>query len=132
MKGRMLLFKRLEGNEEYESCERWFISGFICGITLELDQYDHDGEDLAVELNTTSALANYATEAGKKCEDTLPVNFGYDVITTCSIELTLEDQIDCQVLSSPVASLVLTDSSQLTADGFEKLPDQIMYPYAEP
>nr|CAD7588419.1 unnamed protein product [Timema genevievae] len=31
-----------------------------------------------------------------------------------------------------MASLVLTDSSQLTADGFEKLPDQIMYPYAEP
>nr|CAD7438672.1 unnamed protein product [Timema bartmani] len=34
--------------------------------------------------------------------------------------------------SSPMASLVLTDSSQLTADGFEKLPDQIIYPYAEP
>nr|CAD7424983.1 unnamed protein product [Timema monikensis] len=30
------------------------------------------------------------------------------------------------------ASLVLTYSSQLTADGFKKLPDQIMYPYAEP
>ncbi|CAG2060346.1 unnamed protein product, partial [Timema podura] len=28
--------------------------------------------------------------------------------------------------SSPMASLVLTDSSQLTADGFEKLPDQII------
>nr|CAD7400528.1 unnamed protein product [Timema poppensis] len=26
--------------------------------------------------------------------------------------------------SSPMTSLVLTDSSQLTADGFEKLPDQ--------
>nr|CAD7408060.1 unnamed protein product [Timema poppensis] len=34
--------------------------------------------------------------------------------------------------SSPMASLVLTDSSQLTDDGFVKLPDQIMYPYAEP
>nr|CAD7460321.1 unnamed protein product [Timema tahoe] len=34
--------------------------------------------------------------------------------------------------SSPMTSLVLTDSSQLTADGFEKLPDQIMYPYVEP
>nr|CAD7267677.1 unnamed protein product [Timema shepardi] len=32
---------------------------------------------------------------------------------------------------SPMASLVLTDSSQLRADSFEKLPDQIMYPYAE-
>nr|CAD7592167.1 unnamed protein product [Timema genevievae] len=31
-----------------------------------------------------------------------------------------------------MTSLVLTDSSQLTTDGFEKLPDQIMYPYAEP
>nr|CAD7588753.1 unnamed protein product [Timema genevievae] len=34
--------------------------------------------------------------------------------------------------SPSMASLVLTDSSQLTVDGFEKLPDQIMYPYAEP
>nr|CAD7407815.1 unnamed protein product [Timema poppensis] len=34
--------------------------------------------------------------------------------------------------NSPMTSLVLTDSSQPTADGFEKLPDQIMYPYAEP
>nr|CAD7450130.1 unnamed protein product [Timema bartmani] len=33
---------------------------------------------------------------------------------------------------SPMASLVLTDSSQLRADGFEKLPYQIMYPYVEP
>nr|CAD7396491.1 unnamed protein product [Timema cristinae] len=31
-----------------------------------------------------------------------------------------------------MTSLVLTDSSQLRADSFEKLPDQIMYPYAEP
>nr|CAD7400026.1 unnamed protein product [Timema cristinae] len=30
-----------------------------------------------------------------------------------------------------MASLVLTDSSQLTDKSFEKLPDQIMYPYAE-
>nr|CAD7568889.1 unnamed protein product [Timema californicum] len=33
--------------------------------------------------------------------------------------------------SSPMASLVLSDSSQLTSGGFEKLPDQIMYLYAE-
>nr|CAD7263112.1 unnamed protein product [Timema shepardi] len=31
-----------------------------------------------------------------------------------------------------MASVVLTDSSQLTSDGFENFPDQIMYPYAEP
>nr|CAD7406312.1 unnamed protein product [Timema cristinae] len=31
-----------------------------------------------------------------------------------------------------MASLVLTDISQLRADGFEKLLDQIMYSYAEP
>nr|CAD7395973.1 unnamed protein product [Timema poppensis] len=35
-------------------------------------------------------------------------------------------------LHSPMASLVLTDSRQLTADSFETLADQIMYPYAEP
>nr|CAD7578916.1 unnamed protein product [Timema californicum] len=57
----------------------------------------------AVELNTAGALANYATEAG------------YSLI-----------------YSSPMASMVPTDSSQLTADGFGKLQDQIMYPYAEP
>nr|CAD7414014.1 unnamed protein product [Timema poppensis] len=34
--------------------------------------------------------------------------------------------------NSPVASLVLTDSSQLTVKNFEKLPDQITYPYAKP
>nr|CAD7449273.1 unnamed protein product [Timema bartmani] len=34
-----------------------------------------------------------------------------------------------QQLCSPMASLVLTDSSQLTADGFEKPPDQIMTKY---
>nr|CAD7398800.1 unnamed protein product [Timema cristinae] len=34
--------------------------------------------------------------------------------------------------SSPMASLVLTDNSQLTVDSFKKLPDQITYPYAEP
>nr|CAD7400070.1 unnamed protein product [Timema poppensis] len=34
--------------------------------------------------------------------------------------------------SSSMASLVLTESSHLTADGFEKLPDQIMYPYTKP
>nr|CAD7416711.1 unnamed protein product [Timema poppensis] len=33
---------------------------------------------------------------------------------------------------SPMASLVPSDSSQLTTDGFEKLPDQIMYLYTEP
>nr|CAD7204512.1 unnamed protein product [Timema douglasi] len=32
----------------------------------------------------------------------------------------------------PMTSLVLTDISQLRDDGFEKLPDQIMYPYGEP
>nr|CAD7571433.1 unnamed protein product [Timema californicum] len=37
-----------------------------------------------------------------------------------------------QLYSSPMASLVLTDSSKLTSDGFGKLPDKIMYPYAEP
>nr|CAD7409529.1 unnamed protein product [Timema cristinae] len=31
-----------------------------------------------------------------------------------------------------MASLVLTDSSQLTSDSFKKLPDQTTYPYAEP
>nr|CAD7263040.1 unnamed protein product [Timema shepardi] len=31
-----------------------------------------------------------------------------------------------------MASLVLTDSSQLTIDSFKKLPDQMTYPYAEP
>nr|CAD7442634.1 unnamed protein product [Timema bartmani] len=41
-----------------------------------------------------------------------------------------EDIVD--VYTSVLASVVLTDSSQLTFDDFEKLPDQIMYPYAEP
>nr|CAD7404369.1 unnamed protein product [Timema poppensis] len=36
------------------------------------------------------------------------------------------------IYSSPMASLVLNDSSHLAADGFEKLSDQIMHPYAKP
>nr|CAD7260025.1 unnamed protein product [Timema shepardi] len=42
--------------------------------------------------------------------------------------------VACQQVkyNSPMASLVLTHSSQLTADGFEKLPDKILYSYAEP
>nr|CAD7203775.1 unnamed protein product [Timema douglasi] len=35
-------------------------------------------------------------------------------------------------VARPMASLVLTDSSQLKTKSFEKLPDQSMYPYAEP
>nr|CAD7459661.1 unnamed protein product [Timema tahoe] len=35
-------------------------------------------------------------------------------------------RINTRKYSSPMASLVLTDSSQLTVDGFEKLPDQII------
>nr|CAD7408780.1 unnamed protein product [Timema poppensis] len=38
----------------------------------------------------------------------------------------------CRCLNGcPMASLVLTDSSQLTVDSFKKLPDQITYPYTE-
>nr|CAD7425013.1 unnamed protein product [Timema monikensis] len=44
----------------------------------------------------------------------------------------LEDPHYNQIYSCPMASLVLTDSSQLRVDSFKKLPDQIKYPYAEP
>nr|CAD7396149.1 unnamed protein product [Timema poppensis] len=43
---------------------------------------------------------------------------------TCSTSLAAGKTLDSRY-SSPMASLVLTDS-------FEKLPDQIMYPYTEP
>nr|CAD7265191.1 unnamed protein product [Timema shepardi] len=56
-------------------------------------------KEQAVELNTTSALANYATEAGF-------------VILLLSKLLT----VSYYPFGSPVASLVLTDSSQLTSD----------------
>nr|CAD7260962.1 unnamed protein product [Timema shepardi] len=49
----------------------------------------------------------------------------------CLAAVTFDGQ-NVGIYSSPMASLVLTDSSQMTADGFEKLPDHIMYPYAEP
>nr|CAD7204300.1 unnamed protein product [Timema douglasi] len=76
----------------------------------------------AVELNTTSALANYATEADDYLDQRCP---------TCGPRMDfLQPIYDKDNYSSPMASLVLTDSSHLKADGFEKLPDQIMYPYA--
>nr|CAD7263525.1 unnamed protein product [Timema shepardi] len=109
----------------------------------------------AVELNTTSVLANYTTEAGQKKVNphlrgvrlenhlgkTTPSSPDRDSNLDLSI-LSSRSQHDKRVsqlrhrvgnpiitvqcsYSSPMASLVLTDS-------FEKLPDQIMYPYAEP
>nr|CAD7573494.1 unnamed protein product [Timema californicum] len=106
----------------------------------------------AVELNTTSALANYATEAGTHTNDghkTLGVKFTMyciaheEKLKARILAVCLEggdphtlsevsNDTHRLVYSSPMASLVLTDSSQLTAKSFEKLPDQIMYPYAEP
>nr|CAD7570763.1 unnamed protein product [Timema californicum] len=52
-------------------------------------------------------------------------------LTTAFVLLVLENGPFLHY-SSSMASLVLTDSSQLTADGFEKLPDQLMYSYAKP
>nr|CAD7399732.1 unnamed protein product [Timema poppensis] len=58
---------------------------------------------------------------GQKLEISLMANWGHPSVIGCT-----------PMYSSPMASLVLTDSSQLIAEGFEKLPDQIMYPYTEP
>nr|CAD7598646.1 unnamed protein product [Timema genevievae] len=63
----------------------------------------------AVELNTTSALANYATEA---------------IVLEMSPSPTIPLHLLCY--TSVLAYVVLTDSSQLTSDGFKKLPDQII------
>nr|CAD7196090.1 unnamed protein product [Timema douglasi] len=123
----------------------------------------------AVELNTTSALANYATEAeemyanlreegenGKQFKKNhaqytqpestyfLPVidrilyfkrSTLVHVVTEGRVLLPVFRMIIATCFdeySSPMTYLVLTDISQLRADGFERLPDQIMYPYAEP
>nr|CAD7258229.1 unnamed protein product [Timema shepardi] len=51
---------------------------------------------------------------------------------TCSDSKPTTHNNDRHKYSSPMASLVLTDNSQLTAKSFEKLLDQIMYTYAEP
>nr|CAD7568246.1 unnamed protein product [Timema californicum] len=53
-----------------------------------------------------------------------------DLFQSCNPDLSACGAASCY--SSPMTYLVLTDSSQLRADGFEKLPDQIMYPCAEP
>nr|CAD7424844.1 unnamed protein product [Timema monikensis] len=110
----------------------------------------------AVELNTTSALANYATEllilfiTSDSCRSHDLTYEEWPVVepsddSSCEVSVATighEMSPPLQALrmftqqfctySSPMTSLVLTDSSQLTADGFEKLPDQIMYSYAEP
>nr|CAD7400899.1 unnamed protein product [Timema poppensis] len=63
-----------------------------------------------------------------------PASVAYLANTLVVLSSTAEDgEIEVRIsVGSPMASLVLTDNSQLTADGFEKLPDQIRYPYAEP
>nr|CAD7567921.1 unnamed protein product [Timema californicum] len=110
-------------------------------------------------FNTTSALANYATEADEQycggggggiaplllpvtgdliepvftprhsllaCLHAEPKGSGSLPGMIVTLSLGIVDY------SIPMTSLVLTDRSQLTVDGFEKFPDQTMYPYAEP
>nr|CAD7258286.1 unnamed protein product [Timema shepardi] len=76
---------------------------------------------MASKLKTVNMEDNLDTSSSKKDEMQL------------GPEYLVKDKIKIEPMySSPMASLVLSDSSQLTDDGFEKLPDQIMYPYAEP
>nr|CAD7394090.1 unnamed protein product [Timema cristinae] len=57
-------------------------------------------------------------------------------VVRCSAKSMSSEVILSQVrpmkTSSPTASLVLTDSLKLTAERFEKLSDQVMFPNAEP
>ncbi|CAG2061334.1 unnamed protein product [Timema podura] len=56
----------------------------------------------------------------------------YDIHSSLMTHATGCKKITLTSLEQLKKKYILTDSSQLTADGFEKLPDQIMYPYAEP
>nr|CAD7257477.1 unnamed protein product [Timema shepardi] len=81
----------------------------------------------AVKLNTTSVLANYTTEAGGKefnelanIQDCARSTFSIQspvasLVLTDSSQLTSDSQ-HLGIYSSPMSSLVLTDSSQLTSD----------------
>nr|CAD7404881.1 unnamed protein product [Timema cristinae] len=61
------------------------------------------------------------------------LHFGLTILKTqCPLLMALGMRSFVHSLHSPVASLVLTDSSQLTSDSFKKLPDHITYPYAKP
>nr|CAD7261756.1 unnamed protein product [Timema shepardi] len=86
----------------------------------------------------TSALANYATEAD---DHLFGIMVGSFLATDPEVSASNPGAyrlwssgsgMRSNSVPSPMASLVPTDSLQPTSDGFEKLPDQMRYPYAEP
>nr|CAD7571230.1 unnamed protein product [Timema californicum] len=74
------------------------------------------------EVKTDAALPAY-------CNPPNPCPVGYSADDGC---LEQFENTAAFRYSSPMASLVMTDSSQLTYDSFKTLPDLIKYPYAEP
>nr|CAD7610500.1 unnamed protein product [Timema genevievae] len=78
------------------------------------------------KTDSSGHLLNHTSECSGLGGSTANNNTIARVLDNDTLERTSETNY-----SSPMTSLVLTDSSQLTADGFEKLPDQIMYPSAE-
>nr|CAD7444248.1 unnamed protein product [Timema bartmani] len=111
------------------------LSAVLCLVSLSLVSSD------VTKLPDTSGIDFVLTEklgVDKFFSLWLVFNNG-DVKTSVVLSSTAENgEIEVPykppkyTYSSPMASLVLSDSSQLRADDFEKLPDQIMYPYAEP
>nr|CAD7429758.1 unnamed protein product [Timema monikensis] len=79
----------------------------------------------AVELNTTSALANYATEAESEIHptetQTLISPSSVVELNTTSAIANYATEAGYKTYSCPVVSLVMTDSSQLTSDSQHEL-----------
>nr|CAD7256192.1 unnamed protein product [Timema shepardi] len=106
--------------------------GFVCDIDVSLSPDDHaeEGEaDDVGDCHHSGCAGAAALESPRDHWSGRAKSLARLVIANCG---RIKPEEKLTLPHSPIASLVLSDSSQLTADGFEKLPDQIMYPYAEP
>nr|CAD7413019.1 unnamed protein product [Timema poppensis] len=97
-------------------------------ILLPSFDYETEEEELGGEVLIVPVEHPYGTHYEEITKKHLKeIHYELGLIKLCWPELPITG-----LHSSPMTCLVLTDSSQLRADSFEKLPDQIMYPYAEP
>ena len=73
---------RLHGRKRFNQVEIHFLSVYLSAVILQL------------LLSRSYHFPSFVISA-EGCKEMMPVPFGYDVITTCRLELDVEDYEDC-------------------------------------